>query len=178
MLDLNSAEDDWCIGDPVTYSSFENLPMKARWFARCITPPGQSKPTLEVFTDSQIHCLPETYAGPLMLLSLQELSCIAEAFLVTASKMKTQLWQNVHFLWSLRETILMNKDDQEDRIHPLLERWVIRLIHRVGNSISNRRQSDEKLKVLYNQYHHEVGKLEIGGSKHTSDLLANIILSF
>ena len=182
MLDFNSAEDEWWVNDPETFTSFEKLPIKSKWLARYITPLGQSKPRLEVFTDGQIHYFPETYAGPLMLLSLQELSCIAEAFVATDLKKKSQLWQNIHFIWRLHETILLTSklqpNDKEDRIHPLLERWVVRLVHGVGNSTSNRRKSDAKLYRLYNEYHHEVGKLEKGKSEHRSDSLADIILSF
>lgn len=182
MSDFNQAEDEWWISDPETFTSFDKLPINSKWLARCITPSGHSKPRLEVFTDGQIHYLPELYAGPLMLLSLQELSCIAEAFSATDPKKKSQLWQNIHFIWRLRETILMTfklqPNDKEDRIHPLLERWVVRLVHGVGNSPSNRRKSDEKLYILYDEYHHEVGKLEKGESDQRSGYSLDIIISF
>ena len=75
-------------------------------------------------------------------------------------------------------TFKLQPNDKEDRIHPLLEQWVVRLVHGVGNSPSNQRKSNEKLYILYDEYHHEVGKLEKGESDQRSGYSLDIIISF
>ena len=162
MLDLTDMENEWWIEDPEKYTSYENLPLKPKWLARCITD-GEAKRLLEVYTHDQTHIFPEKYAVRLMLLSMQELSCIAESFSpATDPIMRTRLWRNVHFIWRLRESILIPQEIGSNGVHSLLERWVIRLIHGFSNSESERKEGAEELDALYSGYR-EIGKLEQGG---------------
>ncbi len=167
MANFSETEEEWWIENPERYTSFEKLPLKAKWLARCVEKESHSKRLLEVFTNGQTHLLPGNYTAPLMLLTMQELSCMAESFSPAANHNKqTQLWRNIHFTWRLRESILIAPElhqtrNKGDRVHCLLERWIIRLVHGFTNFKSKSQEGTDELSTLYSAYH-EGRKLEQG----------------
>jgi hypothetical protein len=160
MSDFNRTEDEWWIENPKRYASFNELPSKVKWLARQVTNnSSQSQRSLEVYVDDQKRLLSGNYIAPLMLLNIQELSCMAESFSPTENSLTvTRFWRNIYFVWRLRESIL---ERDEEKINPFLERWTIRLINGFSNSKSKRREHDEKIGTLYNAYR-EAGALERG----------------
>lgn len=163
MSDFNITEDEWWIDKPGTYASFDSLPTKVKWLAREVTDDSlQSHKSLEIYVDDQKHSLSGHYIAPLMLLTIQELACMAESFCPTETSLGvTRFWRNIHFVWRLRESILDNNGGHQNKINPLLERWIIRLINGYSNSKSERKEHTEKTETLYSAYR-QAGALEQG----------------
>jgi hypothetical protein len=163
MSDFDETEDKWWIENPKKYPSFDELPAKTKWLARIVLDDSpQSHTHLEVCVDHQKHLLPEKYIAQLMLLNIQELSCMAESFSLTViPPQDTRLWRNIHFIWNLRESILEKEEEKRNKCTILLQRWTIRLIHGITNSKSRRRDHAEQIGRLYSAYLEE-GSLEQG----------------
>jgi hypothetical protein len=162
MADFTKKEQEWWIENPKEYSCYEDIPPQAKWLARVSGVDGHSERTLEISTGWQMHLLPGNYCAPLMLLNMQELACMAESFdAATSSRKRARLWQNIHFLWHLREDIVTTpglRHIGKDSLHPLLKRWLIRLLHGFPNSEG---KNAKDLQIPYNRYE-QAGKLEQG----------------
>jgi hypothetical protein len=178
MSDLNGTEDEWWIEDPKKYSSFDKLPSNVKWLARPVTVNApQPAERLEVFVDNQLRLLPEKYIAPLMLLSLQELACMAQSFSTKVNgPTDTEMWRNIHFIWKIRESILQKEGNQSHSniLNPFLQRWCIRLVHRMRNSKSKRRENAEEVERLYQAYPDE-GHLGQGGVSYSELRVENLI---
>jgi hypothetical protein len=169
MASFDEMEDKWWVERPEIYASYNELPSKAKWLVRqAPDESAHSQTWLEVYVDQERHLLPASYIAPLMLLSIQELSSLAETFSPTAnSRKKTELWRNIHFIWQLRESILSAPGQEEleghrgHGYHPILQRWTIRFIHGISNAKSGRKKEAEKLGGLY-AAHREAGELDKG----------------
>ncbi len=175
MPDFDNIEDEWWIDNPDKYTTFVELPSKTKWLARPVTGGAPDSPTyLEVSVDDKKFLLPENYIAPLMLLTIQELSCMAESFSSTATaRQDIRLWCNIHFIWRLREHILLSFEEEGTRktgtfLHPLLKRWIIRFIHGKQNSKSKRREHHEEIHSLYSAYNEE----DLGKGKLLSGIWA------
>ena len=161
MSDFDSIEDEWWIENPEKYTTFIELPLKTKWLARPVTGGSPDSPTyLEVSVDDKKFLLPGNYIVPLMLLTIQELSCMAESFSKATSGQDTRLWCNIHFIWRLREHILLSFEEEgaqkkSTNLRPLLKRWIIRLIHGKQNSKSRQREHAEEICHLYSAYGEE-----------------------
>lgn len=161
MSDFDNIEDECWIDKPEKFPTFVELPSKTKWLARPVTGGAPDSPTyLEVSVDDKKFLLPENYTAPLMLLTIQELSCMAESFSMATPRQDTRLWCNIHFIWGLRERILLSFEEEgarkkSTRLHPLLKRWIIRLIHGKQNSKSKRRENAEEIHRLYSAYGEE-----------------------
>jgi hypothetical protein len=172
MTAFDKLEDKCWIETPNVYSSYNEVPSSTKWLLRlAIHEPPQSEARLEVCVDQSRHLLPGSYIAPLMLLSIQELSCMAESFSKHVDPRKrAELWRNIHFIWRLQECLLssptMKSFTDPNRImHPLLERWIIRLIHGMSNSKTKRKENSERLCQLY-LAHCGAGKLDEGAHHH------------
>ncbi len=158
MSDFDSIEDEWWIENPEKYTTFVELPSKTKWLAHPVTGGSPDSPTyLEVSVDDKKFLLPGNYIVPLMLLTIQELSCMAESFSKATSGQDTRLWCNIHFIWRLREHILLSFEEEgaqkkSTNLRPLLKRWIIWLIHGKQNSKSRRRDHAEEIRRLYSAY--------------------------
>jgi hypothetical protein len=161
MSDFDHIEDEWWIDNPKKYTTFLEVPSKTKWLARPVTGgPPDSPAYLEVYVDDKKFLLPENYIAPLMVLTIQELSCMAESFSSTATpRQDVRLWCNIHFIWSLRECVLLSFEEGTRKtwtgLHPLLKRWIIRLIHGKQNSKSKRREHATEIHTLYSAYSEE-----------------------
>jgi len=161
MSDFDDIEDVWWMDNPEKYTTFVELPSKTKWLARPVTGGAPDSPTyLEVSVDDKKFLLPENYIAPLMLLTIQELSCMAESISTVTPRQDIQLWCNIHFIWRLRERILLSFEEGGAPkigtcLHPLLKRWIIRFIHGKQNSKSKRREHHEEIHNLYSAYSEE-----------------------
>jgi len=156
MTDFDEMEDTWWIERPKIYASYHEVPSRKKWLLRlAVDKPPQSEARLEVCVEQHRHLLPESYIAPLMLLSIQELSCMAESFSEHVnSRKRAELWRNIHFIWLLRESLLSSPTkesitDPNGVFHPILERWSIRLLHGISNSKPKRKENSEQLCGLY-----------------------------
>ena len=156
MTALDEMEDQWWMEKPKLYASYNEVPASAKWLFRlAIDDPPQSAARLEVWADHRRHLLPESYIPLLMLLSIQELSCMAESFSQHVNPRKrAELWRNIHFIWLLRDNLLISPTTESFAnpnciFHPILDRWSIRLIHGISNSKAARKGDSEKLCRLY-----------------------------
>lgn len=168
MTAFDDMEDKWWIDRPHIYASYNELPSGNKWLVRqTIDDPLQPEGWLEVCVDQHRHLLPESYIAPLMLLNIQELSCMAESFSTYVDSYKrTELWRNIHFIWLLQESLLTAPMQEysakpTNRCHPNLERWTIRFMHGISNSKLRRKENAKKLCGLYDAYD-GVGKMEKG----------------
>lgn len=156
---LDSLENSWWVSSPKAYASYEDIPPKRRLLLRTTTRapelPSSPQQLLVWTSDEQDLLYPSSYTTPLMLLSMQELSCLAEIFQLTAEASKPY-WQNVHFIWSLRDHLLERSSSPsfltEDKLDPLLCRWLVRLLHGYQNCSSEREEKREEIAEHYERY--------------------------
>lgn len=155
-------ENMWWVSSPMVYSSYEDIPPNKKLLFRLVTSngaPNGSQQLLQVWAhDAQDHCFPAFYTVPFMLLSMQELACLAEIWKLDA-EVAGPYWQNVHFIWNLRDHLIERSSSsgllQNDTLDMLLLRWTVRLIHGYQNSSSEREEKKTELDEKYELYCHD-----------------------
>lgn len=134
---LGAMENAWCSKPSPQPSNYDSLPETSKWVCRLERASGGGEMCLKVSTAGIVYFFPTFYTSVFMLLDLQQLSSLAEAIrLPPGSPEKPCYMKNIDFLAQLRLQILKEQvpEDLEDS-SPFLKRWILRLIHRMPNSI-------------------------------------------
>jgi len=90
-----------------------------------------------------------------MLLSMQELACLAEIWKLDAEAARPY-WKNVHFVWNLRDHLLERSTSpgliHDNILDALLHRWIVRLVHGYQNCSLERDEKKTELDDKYELY--------------------------
>jgi len=156
---LDSLENTWWISSPEVYPSYEAIPPMRKLLLRttngALALPGSPQQLLMWTSNGQEVHFPPSYTASLMLLAMQEMSCLAEIWKL-AGGVANPYWQNVYFIWNLRDHLLERSSSPDfitdDKMDPLLCRWLVRLLHGYQNCSSERVEKRKELTEQYERY--------------------------